>query len=170
MSSLFLQGLVDKYSWVSIGSSYLPNELSAAYLWGQLNSITDINNNRMTSWNKYNKELQPLVTRGFIQIPHIPKDCQHNAHIFYIKVKNLETRKKLIAYLKKKEISAVFHYVPLHSSIAGSRYSIFFGEDEFTTNESNRLLRLPLYYGATEFDVNNVINNLNNYFIKNKLS
>ena len=166
--SLFLQGLVDKYSWVSVGSSYLPNELSAAYLWGQLNATTDINNNRMVSWNRYSEKLQPLVAKGYIHIPHIPKNCQHNAHIFYIKVKNLETRKKLIAYLNEKGISAVFHYVPLHSSIAGEKYSIFNGIDYFTTKESNRLLRLPLFYGISENTINIIIQEIQTFLNYNE--
>lgn len=144
--SLFFRGMVDKYSWVDIGSSYLMNDVSAAYLWGQLESAELINNNRLKTWNYYYKELISLKNDKLIELPTLPKECKHNAHMFYIKVKCLEERTKLIAYLKENDIQSVFHYIPLHSSLAGNKFGSFYGEDEFTTKESEILLRLPIYY------------------------
>ena len=144
--SRFLRGQVDKYSWVEKGSSYLPSELNAAYLMPQLEIAEEINKNRLTSWNLYYELLEPLRDKGLIELPYIPDECKHNAHMFYIKVKDIEERTKLIAHLRENEISAVFHYVPLHSSKAGQKYGRFHGEDKYTTKESERLLRLPMFY------------------------
>jgi dTDP-4-amino-4,6-dideoxygalactose transaminase len=155
--SLFLQGLVDKYSWVSVGSSYLPNELSIAYLWGQLQNLDKINTHRMQSWNYYYDKFSPLVQKGFIELPHIPEFCEHNAHIFYIKLRDNNTRSQLINHLKTKGIAAVFHYVPLHSSVAGKKFGQLNGKDIYTTRESNQLLRLPLYYNIPRKHQNSVI-------------
>ena len=145
--SQFWRGQVDKYTWLEYGSSFLPSELNAAYLWGQLEIADEINNSRLLCWNEYYKKLTELGKKGCIELPFIPSDCAHNAHMFYIKVKNIEERTRLIEFLKCKDIGAVFHYVPLHSAPAGKKYGIFTGRDIYTTKESERLLRLPMYYG-----------------------
>ena len=145
--SKFFRGQVDKYTWVDFGDSYLPSELNAAYLWAQLCAADEINENRMASWKLYYEELKELEKEGKIQLPVIPKDCVHNAHMFYIKCKDLEERTRFIAYLKEEGIMAVFHYIPLHSAPAGLKYGRFAGEDIYTTAESERLVRLPMYYG-----------------------
>ncbi|WP_073050614.1 dTDP-4-amino-4,6-dideoxygalactose transaminase [Dethiosulfatibacter aminovorans] len=159
--SKFFRGQIDKYSWVDMGSSYLPSELNAAYLYAQLEEAESINNNRLNTWNMYYQGLKELKEEGVIELPHIPKDCEHNAHMFYIKCKDLEERSNIIKHLKKNEISAVFHYIPLHSSQAGLNYGTFHNKDIYTTKESERLLRLPLYYGLekdkTEYIVDKII-------------
>ncbi|MDD3462767.1 MAG: dTDP-4-amino-4,6-dideoxygalactose transaminase [Sulfurospirillaceae bacterium] len=147
--SQFFRGMVDKYSWVDIGSSYLPSELQAAYLWGQLCSADEINSNRNSSWNKYKELLYPLAMDGCIELSYTPKECVHNAHMFYLKVKNLEERTQLLAKFNADKIGAVFHYVPLHSAPAGLMYGRFFREDVMTTSQSERLIRLPMYYGLS---------------------
>lgn len=152
--SRFFRGEIDKYSWVDIGSSYLPSELNAAYLYGQLENADLINNNRLESYNLYYSNLKYLADIGLIQLPHIPDNCIHNAHMFYIKVKNLDERTRLISFLKRHKIHSVFHYIPLHSSSAGKKYGSFHGEDIYTTKESERLLRLPLYYGLDKEKIN----------------
>ena len=144
--SKFFRGQVDKYTWVDFGDSYLPSELNAAYLWAQLCAADEINENRMESWNLYYEELKELKEEGKIELPVIPKDCIHNAHMFYIKCKDLEERTRFIAYLKEEGIMAVFHYIPLHSAPAGLKYGRFAGGDIYTTAESERLVRLPMYY------------------------
>ena len=145
----FFRGQVDKYTWVELGSSYLPSELQAAYLYAQLLEADKINNNRLSSWKFYYNQLKPLETKGYISLPYIPGKCEHNAHMFYIKVENLSVRTKLLAYLKENDIWAVFHYVPLHSSIAGLKFTTFHDEDLYTTKESERILRLPMYYNLS---------------------
>ena len=162
--SLFLRGQVDKYSWVDIGSSYLPSELNAAFLYAQLLNAEKINKDRLRSWDIYYKELEDLQKEGYLTLPFVPKECKHNAHMFYIKVKDIEERSKLIEYLKKNGILAVFHYVPLHSSKAGMKYGEFRGEDRFTTKESERLLRLPLYFGIREIDIFRVCDTIRAFF------
>lgn len=144
--SRFFRGETDKYTWVDIGSSYLPSEINAAYLWAQLESIELILQDRMTSWNTYMREFTALAEKGYVELPFIPNECRHNAHIFYLKTKNIDERTALISFLKEKGISAVFHYVPLHTSPAGKRYGRFCGKDVYTTKESERLVRLPLFY------------------------
>jgi dTDP-4-amino-4,6-dideoxygalactose transaminase len=144
--SLFFRGMVDKYSWVDVGSSYLMNDISAAYLWGQLLKADEINYDRLRSWNKYYIELKKLEEKSLIILPTIPDGCIHNAHMFYIKVKDLDTRTKLLEHFKNNDILSVFHYIPLHSSEAGLKFSSFFGDDKYTTRESERLIRLPMYY------------------------
>ena len=151
--SRFLRGQVDKYSWVEKGSSYLPSEINAAFLMPQLEIAGEINDDRLASWNHYYELLEPLRDRGLIELPFIPEECAHNAHMFYIKVKDIEERTRLIAHLKERGVAAVFHYVPLHSSKAGQKYGRFHGEDRFTTKESSRLLRLPMYYGLKKEEV-----------------
>lgn len=148
--SKFFRGQIDKYTWVEVGSSYLQSELNCAYLYAQIENPDIINNNRLKSWNTYYDLLKPLANKGCIELPSIPEGCTHNAHMFYIKAKDLTERTKLIAYLKENGISAVFHYIPLHSSPAGKQFGTFFGEDRYTTKESERLLRLPMYYGLKE--------------------
>ncbi len=148
--SKFFRGEVDKYTWVAAGSSYLPSELNAAYLWAQLEKAQEVYDDRMSSWNKYYDALKELENKEYINLPIIPKECIHNAHMFYIKTKDETERSKLINYLKEKDIKSVFHYIPLHSSPAGKVLGEFHGEDVFTTKESERLLRLPMYYGLGE--------------------
>lgn len=145
--SQFFRGEIDKYTWVDAGSSYLPSELNAAYLWAQLEQSNKIYENRMEAWNLYYMLLKEMEDDGILDLPKIPEGCIHNAHMFYIKVKDLDERTNLIHYLKGKNINSVFHYIPLHSSPAGKRLGKFYGEDKYTTKESERLLRLPLYYG-----------------------
>ncbi len=154
--SQFLLGMVDKYTWVNYGSSYLPSELNAAYLYTQLQAADDINNTRLHSWNLYHKLLTPLEEKGLIELAHIPEGCGHNAHMFWVKAKDIEERTALIAWLKERGIGSAFHYVPLHSAPAGEKFGRFHGEDKYTTAESNRLLRLPMYYGLTDEDVKTV--------------
>jgi len=154
--SKFFRGQVDKYTWVEAGSSYLPSELNAAYLWAQLQNAEEITSNRMAAWNQYYQELKDLSDSGKIELPCIPKECKHNAHMFYIKAKDLQERTKLIAYLKENGVMAVFHYIPLHTAPAGKKYGIFNGQDMYTTKESERLVRLPLYYWITAEDIDRV--------------
>ena len=154
--SQFFRGMVDKYSWVDVGSSYLMNDVSAAYLWGQLEKADEINNNRLENWSLYYNGLKILEDDGVLELPIIPDECIHNAHMFYIKVKDLETRTRLLEYLKENNILAVFHYIPLHSSEAGIKFGVFHGEDKFTTKESERLIRLPMYYNLTKDDINSI--------------
>jgi dTDP-4-amino-4,6-dideoxygalactose transaminase len=151
--SKFFRGQVDKYSWCDLGSSYLPSELNAAYLWAQLEIAEQINNDRLASWGLYNTGLQDLAKRGDIELPFIPEECTHNAHMFYIKTADLATRSRLIEALKRQSIWSVFHYVPLHSAKAGLQYGEFVGADDYTTKESERLLRLPMYYGLKSDDI-----------------
>ena len=150
--SKFLRGQVDKYTWIKYGSSFLPSEMNAAYLYGQLIYADKINNDRLHSWSIYYSLLKPLEQKGYLERPIIPDGCIHNAHMFYIKVKDLETRTKLQSFLKEKGIITAFHYIPLHSAPAGLKYGSFFGNDRNTTKESERLLRLPMYYGLDEKD------------------
>lgn len=162
--SRFFKGQVDKYTWVDMGSSYLPSELNAAYLYAQLENAQLIYDDRMNSWNRYRKGLQELEKKGLIELPYIPENCKHNAHMFYIKCKDLEERTKLIDYLKQNGIYAVFHYIPLHSAEAGLKYGRFHGEDKYTTKESERLVRLPLYYGLKEEEVKLVIDKVKEFY------
>ncbi len=164
--SRFFRGQVDKYTWVSIGSSFLPSDMNAAYLLAQLEMADEINKNRLASWARYNEGLSDLAQAGIIELPFIPAECAHNAHMFYIKTKDIEERKALIAFLKEREIAAVFHYVPLHSAPAGLRYGRFHGEDRYTTKESERLLRLPMYYNLAESDQQKVIDSIYDFYRK----
>lgn len=160
----FHRGEVDKYTWVELGSSYLPSELNAAYLYAELEQANKIYDNRMASWNAYRERLSGLEQRGLIELPKVPSDCVHNAHMFYIKMPNLDGRTKMIAHLVKNEILAVFHYVPLHNAPAGKRFGEFCGEDKYTTAESNRLLRLPMFYGLSSDDLNFVCDKVEEFF------
>jgi dTDP-4-amino-4,6-dideoxygalactose transaminase len=145
--SKFLRGAVDKYTWVDMGSSYLPSEMNAAYLLAQLEEADMINEDRLASWNAYYELLSPLADSGRIELPVIPEECAHNAHMFYIKTNDIEERTALASFLKENGILAVFHYVPLHSAPAGKKFGRFHGKDKYTTNTFERLLRLPMYYG-----------------------
>lgn len=162
--SRFLRGQVDKYSWVSVGSSYLPSELNAAYLWPQLEMAEEINNSRLACWDRYYEQLRPLEEAGRIELPVIPEECSHNAHMFYLKAKDIEERSALISHLKEDGINAVFHYVPLHSAKAGRACGRFHGEDRYTTKVSERLLRLPMYYGLTAEDVDRVADSVLRFY------
>ena len=162
--SQFFRGQVDKYTWVDLGSSYLPSELQAAFLWGQLEKVNEINQNRINTWNTYNKAFQTLKQLGLVDLPTIPEDCQHNAHMYYLKLANIERRSEFIEYLKANDIMVVFHYIPLHSSPAGKQFGKFVGEDVFTTIESERLIRLPMYYGLDNQMIVNVINTIKGFF------
>lgn len=164
--SRFFRGQVDKYTWVNIGSSFLPSDINAAYLMAQLEMADEINENRLQSWTRYNEGLQDLAQEGVIELPYIPEECAHNAHMFYIKTKDMEERKALISYLKERDIAAVFHYVPLHSAPAGLRFGRFHGEDRYTTKESERLLRLPMYYNLSESDQQKVIDAVHGFYHK----
>lgn len=162
--SQFFRGMVDKYTWVDLGSSYLPSEIQAAYLWGQLEMADAITGNRLATWNAYRDAFADLEASGKLLLPKIPDDCQHNGHMFYLKCKDLAERTALLAHLKRNDILAVFHYVPLHSSPAGKRYGRFHGVDRYTTKESERLLRLPLWYKMEESVQNRVIDAVRSFF------
>ena len=164
--SRFLKGVVDKYTWVDMGSSYLPSEMNAAYLYAQLEEADMINQNRLASWNSYYEQLSPLAEEGLIELPVIPEDCAHNAHMFYIKTADMEERTALASFLKENGILAVFHYVPLHSAPAGTKFGRFHGEDRYTTNTFERLLRLPMYYGLGESDVSYVCDTIKKFYRK----
>ncbi len=164
--SKFFRGQIDKYTWVDMGSSYLPSELNAAYLWAQLEVADDIFEDRMKKWKLYYEILSNNdALKDRIELPYIPAECVHNAHMFYIKLKDLDERTRLISYLRSKDIGAVFHYVPLHSAEAGLKYGRFHGEDKYTTKESERLLRLPLHYNLSLDEVNYICDSINGFFL-----
>ena len=160
----FFRGQVDKYTWVDFGDSYLPSELNAAYLWAQLEKADEINEDRLKTWNLYYETLKTLEEEGKVELPVIPEGCVHNAHMFYIKVKDLEERTALLSYLKENGVLAVFHYIPLHSAPAGLKYGRFHGDDQYTTKESERLLRLPMYYGLDKEDLMTIVNAVMDFF------
>lgn len=162
--SQFWRGQIDKYTWVSVGSSFLPSELNAAYLHGQLEHATEITASRLKSWNLYADGLKGLAARERITLPTVPAECDHNAHMFYLKTANLDERTRLIRYLKERGVEAVFHYVPLHSSPAGRRFGVFHGEDRYTTLESDRLVRLPMYYGLKPEEVATVVQAIEDFY------
>lgn len=164
--SKFFRGQIDKYTWVEYGSSYLPSDMNAAYLWAQIEGVDTIQDNRMAAFDYYDKGLRTLADAGLIEQPFIPAECEHNAHMYYIKLKDLAERSKLIEYLKEQDILSVFHYIPLHSSPAGQKYGRFHGEDRFTTKESERILRLPMYYQLERADQDRVIQGIYNFFGK----
>ena len=166
--SKFFRGQIDKYTWVNAGSSYLPSELNAAYLWAQLEAADKIYDDRMATWNHYYAGFKELEKEGYIQLPVVPEGCRHNAHMFYIKAKNLEERSRLIKYLKENEIQAVFHYIPLHSAPAGQKFGRFHGEDIYTTKESERLMRLPMYYGLESDTVESIIETVKKFYHSQK--
>lgn len=162
--SQFYRGQVAKYNWMDRGSSYLPSDLNAAYLWGQLQHADEMQSDRMNSWNEYYEAFVPLMKAGKIELPTIPDDCTHNAHMFYIKCKDLDTRTAYIDHMRNNDILCVFHYVPLHSAPAGLKFGRFDGVDEYTTTESDRLVRLPLYYKLSKEDRLKVIDKTLEFF------
>lgn len=159
--SRFFRGQVDKYTWVEAGSSFLPSDINAAYLYAQLEKADEINNKRLHSWDLYYNNLKNIKN---IELPYIPEGCKHNAHMFYIKTKDMEERTKLIKYLKENDIASVFHYIPLHTAPAGVKYGRFHGEDKYTTKESERLLRLPMYYGLKDEEVLKVCKKIQEFY------
>lgn len=162
--SKFFRGQIDKYTWVNYGSSYLPSDMNAAYLWAQLELADRINEKRLSIWNRYWELLQPLREQGYIELPTVPEGCVHNAHMFYIKAKDLEERTRLIDFLKKNEIWSVFHYIPLHTAPAGIRFGEFHGEDRYTTKESERLCRLPMYYSLELDQVDYIVSKVKEFY------
>ena len=162
----FARGLVDRYTWIDIGSSFLASELNTAFLYAQLEDAHIITNKRLKLWNRYYENLKPLEEKGHIELPKVPKHCQHNGHIFWIKVKDKEERSELMSFLKQKEIQTTFHYIPLHTAPAGKKYGEFVGEDKYTTKESERLIRLPMFYDLTEKEVDMICDYINVFFIK----
>ncbi len=162
--SQFIQGMVDKYTWRDIGSSYLLSELNAAYLYGQLEHADRIYESRMQAWEQYNRQLKDVAEAGHITLPHIPENCIHNAHMFYVKTADESVRQQMIDYLKENDVQAVSHYVPLHSSHAGRKFGMFAGKDAYTTKDSGRLIRLPLYYEIAEEDVAHVAYSVQTFF------
>ena len=162
--SKFFRGQVAKYNWVDFGDSYLQSDLNAAYLWAQLEVADEINENRLASWNRYYEAFKPLADKGILELPTVPAGCVHNAHMFYLKCKDLETRQAYIQFMKENDILCVFHYVPLHSAPAGLKFGRFVGEDEHTTPDSDRLVRLPMYYNLAEEDIQKVIDKTLEFF------
>lgn len=162
--SKFFRGQVDKYTWVDFGDSYLPSELNAAYLWAQLQKADEINSDRLRTWKRYREAFEPLRDKGLIELQTIPAECEHNAHMFYIKLKDIEERTEFISYMKQNGVGCVFHYIPLHSAPAGLKFGRFHGEDVYTTRESERLVRLPMYYGLADEDAEKVIRAVKSYF------
>lgn len=162
----FFRGQIDKYTWVEKGSSYLPSEMNAAYLYAQLELAEEITANRMATWQRYYDAFEELARAGKVELPFIPEDCTHNAHMFYLKCKDLEERTELIQFLKENDILAVFHYVPLHTAPAGLKYGRFHGEDKYTTKESERLVRLPLYYGLEPEKTDYIIEKVKAFYQK----
>lgn len=160
----FARGQIDKYTWIDVGSSYLPSELNAAYLYGQLEMADKIFDDRMNSWNKYYDAFQELADAGKVDLPTIPEGCTHNAHMFYLKCKDVDERTALINYAKENDVLMVFHYIPLHSAPAGKKFGRFHGEDIYTTKESERLVRLPLYYGLTDEDHRKVVQVVKDFY------
>lgn len=164
--SQFFKGMVNKYSWVDVGSSYLPSEIQAAYLWGQLERAEKITLDRLETWRHYYKSLSAIASRCVIELPTIPNECEHNGHMFYIKTRDLAERNDLLTHLNNDGVNAVFHYVPLHSSEAGMRFSSFQGDDVYTTVESERLIRLPMWYGMDVGTVTDVVSSVLQYYEK----
>ena len=160
----FFRGQVDKYTWVNYGSSYLPSDMNAAYLWAQLLEADAVNEDRLATWNAYHEAFLPLQEAGRLELPFIPDECTHNAHMYYVKLHDLEERTRFIKHLKERGVSSVFHYIPLHSSPAGRRFGRFHGEDVYTTRESERLVRLPMYYGLRRTDREHVIRTVRSFF------
>ena len=168
--SQFYRGQVAKYNWVDFGDSYLQSDLNAAYLWAQLEMADEINDNRLAIWNRYYNELNCLYEDGLIDLPIIPPECEHNAHMFYIKLRSLEERAEFIKFMKDAGVMCVFHYVPLHSAPAGLKFGRFHGEDAFTTCESDKLVRLPLYYKLSKDDQYFIISKVKEFFLNTSKS
>ncbi len=163
--SQFFRGQVDKYTWVDFGDSYLQSDLNAAYLWAQLEMADEINNNRLATWNAYYEAFKPLEDKGIITLPTVPEGCVHNAHMFYLKTKNLEIRQEYIRFMKENGIACVFHYIPLHSAPAGLKFGRFHGTDVYTTADSDCLVRLPMYYNMDREDIGKVIEKTLEFFM-----
>lgn len=163
--SQFFRGMVDKYSWVDVGSSYLPSELQAAYLWAQLESAEEITYDRLATWNEYLRAFSQLACDGRVEMPKVPLNCMHNGHMFYLKVKDLAERSRILQHLKSSDILAVFHYVPLHSAVAGQSFSRFHGEDQYTSRESERLFRLPIWYGIESETVARITQSVLSFYL-----
>ena len=164
--SKFYRGQIDKYTWVNFGSSYLPSDMNAAYLYAQLEMAEEINDARLACWERYYENLKPLAKAGYIELPVVPQGCVHNAHMFYIKAKDIEERTELIAYLKDNGVMSVFHYIPLHTAPAGKKFGRFHGEDKYTTKESERLTRLPMFYGLTLEQVDYICEQVKSFYEK----
>ena len=162
--SQFYRGQVDKYTWVDFGDSYLPSELNAAYLWAQFQHADEIQESRMAAWKLYWDALCSLAENGKLDIPTVPEECEHNAHMFYLKLENLAERTAFINHMKGRDVLTVFHYIPLHSAPAGKKYGRFHGEDNFTTKESERLVRLPMYYGIEMADTEYIVKSVQTFF------
>jgi dTDP-4-amino-4,6-dideoxygalactose transaminase len=160
----FFRGQIDKYTWVNYGSSYLPSDMNAAYLWAQLELADEINSTRLARWEQYNTLLQPLKERGIIELPTIPEGCVHNAHMYYIKTKDIEERTRFINFMKSNGILTVFHYIPLHTAPAGRKFGYFHGEDVHTTKESERLVRLPMFYSLKESEVDYIVDKVKEFY------
>ena len=163
--SKFFRGQIDKYTWVNFGSSYLPSDMNAAYLYAQLEIADEINEARLALWNRYYEKLQPLKEAGKIELPIVPEGCVHNAHMFYLKAKDIEERTALLSYLKEHGVYSVFHYIPLHTAPAGRKFGRFHGEDRYTTSESERLARLPMYYGLTPEQVDYICDQVKSFYL-----
>lgn len=162
--SQFFRGEVDKYTWRDLGSSYLMSDLQAAYLYAQLESAEQIHQRRIQLWQRYFDAFQALSTQNLVKLPQIPTACSHNAHLFFLKLRDIAQRTALIAFLRERGILSVFHYVPLHSSPAGQKFGRFVGEDRFTTAESEKLVRLPLFYNLSDAEQNKVIAAVHQFF------
>lgn len=163
--SQFFRGMVDKYSWVDLGSSYLPSDIQAAYLWGQLTVADTINQNRLLTWQTYHLAFEDLQAKGYLIRPTVPEGCDHNGHMYYLKTSDLKERTALLNHLQRAGIMAVFHYIPLHSATAGIKYGRFQGKDQYTTCESERLLRLPIWYGISDTEREQVINTVHGFYL-----
>lgn len=162
--SKFFRGQVDKYTWVDYGSSYLPSDMNAAYLWAQLEKADEVNDSRLAIWDRYDEAFRPLAERGLLELPTIPRDCTHNAHMYYVKLRDLDERTSFISHMRDNGVQTTFHYIPLHSAPAGQKFGEFRGTDEHTTSESERLVRLPMFYGLSEADQETVIDAVKSFF------
>ncbi|MCM1182554.1 MAG: dTDP-4-amino-4,6-dideoxygalactose transaminase [Roseburia sp.] len=162
--SKFYRGQIDKYTWVNYGSSYLPSDMNAAYLWAQLELAQEITRARLDRWNQYHTLLKPLAERGLIELPTVPEGCVHNGHMYYIKTKDIEERSRFIGFMKENGVWAVFHYIPLHTAPAGQRFGAFAGEDVWTTRESERLVRLPMFYTLKESEVDYIVSKVKEFY------
>lgn len=162
--SKYFRGQVDKYTWMNYGSSYLPSDMNAAYLYAQLQMADEINDARLHSWNLYNEGMQPLKERGILELPYIPKECKHNAHMYYVKTKDIDERTRLIEFLSQNGIYSAFHYVPLHTAPAGIKFGRFSGEDVYTTKESERLTRLPMFYGLKDEEIAFIVSKIKEFY------
>lgn len=162
--SKFFRGQVDKYTWVDYGSSYLPSDMNAAYLWAQLEQADEINEDRLAIWARYDEALRPLAEEGLLELPFVPEGCVHNAHMYYMKLPDLGSRTRFISHMKENGVQTTFHYIPLHSAPAGRKFGEFRGQDEYTTSESERLVRLPMFCGLQEEDQAKVVDSVLSFF------